>query len=188
MTTPSAPPLEKHPPSAPPPTPAQVHKNIAAISALERAALRERGVFDRMSDAIAHFSGSITFLILHAIWFVVWLLLNTGGRGAFDPYPFSLLTLTVSLEAIFLSTFVLISQNRAARLAERREHLDLQINLLAESEMTKVLILLRAITRHLHVPGADDAETRELAQRTDVKAVIEALDAQEKLTARNQTS
>ena len=183
MTTLSAPPLDPEDPqdtasSAHHAPPAQVHRNIAAIAGVEQAAMDRRGAFDRAADMIARFSGSVAFLVIHVIWFAVWLFLNTRGTNRpFDPYPFSLLTLTVSLEAIFLSTFVLISQNRAARLAERREHLDLQINLLAESEMTKVLTLVRAITTHLKVSGADDEEGRDLSQRTDVKAVIQALEA-----------
>jgi len=182
MTTLSAPPFEDKPVAntshhAPP---AQLHRNIAAIAAVEQAAMAKRTLFDRLADGIARFAGGVAFLIIHVVWFVVWLVLNSRGRGrAFDPYPFSLLTLTVSLEAIFLATFVLISQNRAARIAERRAHLDLQINLLAESEMTKVLTLVRAITAHLHVAGVEDAELRDLARRTDVKAVIEALEEQE---------
>jgi uncharacterized membrane protein len=141
-----------------------------------------RSFLDRLSDAIARFSGSVTFVVIHLVWFGAWLVINSSSGGrAFDPFPYSLLTLIVSLEAIFLSTFVLISQNRMSRLAERRAHLDLQINLLAESEMTKVLILARAIATTLKVPGAelDDEEEQEMERKTDVKEVMKEVEEEE---------
>jgi len=140
-----------------------------------------RSFLDRASDAVARFSGSITFVIIHILWFGVWLVINSPSRARpFDPFPYSLLTLIVSLEAIFLSTFVLISQNRMSRLAERRAHLDLQINLLAESEMTKLLILTRAIATTLKVPGAEvDEEEREMEQATDVREVMKKVEKEE---------
>jgi uncharacterized membrane protein len=140
-----------------------------------------RSFLDRVSDAIARFSGSITFVAIHIVWFGVWLVVNSASRGRpFDPFPYSLLTLIVSLEAIFLSTFVLISQNRMSRLAERRAHLDLQIDLLAESEMTKVMLLVRAIATTLKVPGAEiDEEEREMEQATDVREVMKEVEKEE---------
>ena len=101
-----------------------------------------------MSDAIAKVAGSAAFVAFHAVLFTVWITLNVGlvpSVPIFDPYPFSFLTLVVSLEAIFLSIFVLMSQNRAARLGDRRAHLDLQVDLLAERELTAMLHMLRAL-------------------------------------------
>ena len=93
-----------------------------------------------------------------------------------DPFPFSFLTLVVSLEAIFLSIFVLVSQNNLTRQSERRAHLDLQINLLAEQESTRTVALLERIAAHLHVPVPADPSERELAAPTDIRDVVSLLD------------
>ena len=85
---------------------------------------------------IANFCGSMTFVWIHVGWFGGWIVINAATRFQFDPFPFTFLTLVVSLEAIFLSTFILISQNQETRMTERRNHLDLQINMLAEKEDT----------------------------------------------------
>jgi uncharacterized membrane protein len=156
----------------------QIRQNIAAIVAIEQAKLHRRSIGDRVSGVIARFVGSLAFVAFHASWFTIWIALNWRTRPhPFDPYPYSLLTLIVSLEAIFLSTFVLISQNHITHLADRRTHLDLQINLLAEAEMTKVLKTLHAIATHLHVVGAEnDDEMRDLTQTTDVAHLAQAVD------------
>ena len=104
-------------------------QNVQTIVELEETAKANRDKTDRMADAIAEFCGSFTFVWVHLIWFIAWILINAiPGLPKFDPYPFTFLTLVVSLEAIFLSTFILISQNHDARISERRNHLDLQIN------------------------------------------------------------
>jgi uncharacterized membrane protein len=99
-----------------------------------------------------------------------------SGWRPIDPFPFSFLTLVVSLEAIFLTLFVLISQNNLTRQSERRAHLDLQINLLAEQESTKTVELLERIARQLHLPVPADCES-ELAAPTDIREVVSALDS-----------
>ena len=99
-----------------------------------------------------------------------------SGWRPVDPFPFSFLTLVVSLEAIFLSIFVLVSQNNLTRQSERRAHLDLQINLLAEQESTKTVALLERIAAHLHVPIPTDPSERELAAPTDIRDVVSTLD------------
>ena len=118
-----------------------LRKNIRAIADLEERALHQRGAADRLSDAISRATGSGPFALFHLIGFSLWLLVNMGivpGIEPFDPYPFNFLTLVVSLEAIFLSVFVLMSQNRLTRQAEKRAHLDLQVNMLAEQELTAI--------------------------------------------------
>jgi len=111
--------------------------------AVERAKRRQ----NRVADAITKVAGSMTFVYVHVVWFGLWIILRV------ERYPFGLLTMIVSLEAIFLSIFVLISQNRLTRQADRRAHLDLQINLLAEQEATMTLRLLQRICRHLGLEG-----------------------------------
>jgi uncharacterized membrane protein len=123
-------------------------QNVKSIANLERAAQVQLSSADR----ITRFCGSMAFVWVHVLWFSVWIIANTVMPiKPLDPYPFSFLTLVVSLEAIFLSTFILISENRQARIDERRNHLDLQINLLAEQENTKTLQLLEQIANKLEV-------------------------------------
>lgn len=141
---------------------------------------------ERIADWITMFSGSMGFVYLHAIWFAVWILLNVGLLDIpyltqFDPYPFGLLTLVVSLEAIFLSTFVLISQNRQARIAERRTELDLQINLLSEQKTAKIIEMLDRIVEQLnamnnsfHVPR--DSEAAALKVSPQPEEVMQVID------------
>lgn len=154
-------------------------ENIRTIVALEEEALHNRSLVNHVSDAITHFSGTIAFVILHALWFVIWIAVNVGWIpyfGIFDPYPFNFLTLIVSLEAIFLSTFVLMSQNRMAYQAERRAHLDLQINLLDEQETTAVLQLLQRICRHLGLETDPSEKVNQLTRETDVHKLVNELD------------
>jgi len=121
---------------------------------------------DRVADAITRFAGSMSFVYLHVGWFAVWIVLNAGLVGSavvFDDFPFGLLTMIVSLEAIFLSTFVMISQNREATRAEVRANLDFETNLTAE-------VLVRAIAKHT---GVDMAAVNEM-----VRAEIERTEQQ----------
>ena len=97
------------------------------------------------------------------------------GRVPFDPYPYALLTMIVSLESIFLSLFILMSQNRATLQADQRNHLDLQINLLSEHENTKMLQMLQAICAHHGLAISAESEITELAKRTEPKRVLEEL-------------
>ena len=144
---------------------------------------QSRGMVDRMADLIGGFSGSMTFVMLHMVWFAVWFLLNTGvipGVKKFDPYPFMMLGTIVSVEAVILSTFVLMKQNRMQRQSDTRDHLNLQIDLLAEKEVTKSLGLLRAICVKLEINEAEiDAELDEMVASTPVEALVG--DVQKKL-------
>ena len=175
------------PPKPPAPRAMSTHmeRNVRAIAQLERQALAERTAADRLSDAIAKAAGSSGFVLAHVILFTVWITLNVGLVPAlpiFDPFPFSFLTLVVSLEAIFLSIFVLMSQNRAAWLADRRAHLDLQIDLLAERELTAMLHMLRALCAKQKVVLDDvGTDVNDLLEETDVTELASNLD--EKLPA-----
>jgi uncharacterized membrane protein len=126
-----------------------IERNIRTIIHLRTKAARERSLQGRIADAITSFSGRMSFVYVHIVWFGIWILLNTGWFGvrAFDPFLYGLLTMIVSLEAIFLSTLVLISQNRLSEESERRADLDLHIGLLTEHELTHVLQMLDIIQR-----------------------------------------
>jgi uncharacterized membrane protein len=155
-------------------------ENIRAVVELEKQAIHDRTLAHRISDRITDFSGSFAFVWINAIWFVAWVLINLGlvpGIKAFDPFPFGLLTFFVSLEAIFLSTFVLISQNRSSREADKRAHLDLQINLLAEQEMTKILIMMKRLCEQMGIEYDVDDEVEELTKKTDVRKIAKRLES-----------
>jgi uncharacterized membrane protein len=162
-----------------------MERNVRAIAALEQAAIRQRTPADRVSDAITRVAGSATFVVIHAIGFTVWIVANVGafpGVSPFDPYPFAFLTLVVSLEAIFLAIFVLMSQNRMSRLADRRAHLDLQIDLLAEREVTAILKMLRALLEKQGISlDRLDRDVLDLLEDTDVGALAD--DLEQKLPA-----
>ena len=139
-----------------------IEKNIAMIELLRREADKSRTTQDRVADLITAASGSMWFVYLHVAWFGIWIGLNVMGHTHFDPFPFGLLTMIVSLEAIFLSTFVLISQNRQAALDSRRSSLDLQIDLLAEYEITRMLRLVDKMAEKMGIEDAFDAEIDQL--------------------------
>jgi uncharacterized membrane protein len=153
---------------------ATIERYIRTIINLRLKAARERTLQDRIADAITGFSGRMLFVYAHIAWFTLWLLLNTGRLGIrpFDPFPYGLLTMIVSLEAIFLSTFVLISQNRMSVQAEHRADLDLHIDLLAEYELTRVLQMLDAIQGRMGIENDQDAELTELESETKPEEVL----------------
>lgn len=155
-----------------------IERNIRTITRLRLQTARERHVQDRLADAITSLSGSMLFVYLHILWFGAWLLVNTGYMGIkpFDPFPYGLLTMIVSLEAIFLATFVLISQNRFSDAADRRAELDLQIGLLAEHEITRVLQMLDAIQDKLGIDNDADSALADLEMETKPEDVLAEID------------
>ena len=126
---------------------------------------------------IARFCGRIAFVWLHVAWFAVWVAYNSlPWFKAFVPYPYTFLTLVVSLEAIFLSTFILISQNYDMRVSERRAQLDLQINLLSEQENTKMLQMLERIAKKVGAHVGDDPQVRALEEATRPESLVQQID------------
>ena len=162
-----------------------VERNIRTILRLRAQSLRERTFQERLADGITDFSGRLSFVYFHVAWFGIWLLLNTGWFGIkpFDPYPYGLLTMIVSLEAIFLSTFVLISQNRLSIESDRRADLDLHVDLLAEAELTQVLKMLRAIQDKLGIEGGAPEVLDDLVIPTDPQLVLAEIDRLRKRAA-----
>ncbi len=154
--------------------------NIEMIVRLEEEFLARRTALERAADAIADFTGSMKFVVLHVIWFGLWFILNSGKLAlvpAFDPYPFVLLAMLVSCEAVLLSTFVLMRQNRMSRRADQRGHLELQINILAEREITKLLQMQGLLCDHLGLKqAAVDQEAKELSQTTAVEGLAQELE------------
>lgn len=139
-------------------------RNVEIIARLEETARERHSALDQKIDRITKFCGSIPFIMFHVALFSAWIVCNsTSYLSHFDPWPFHFLALIVGLEAILLSATILITQNREARLSDRRNHLDLQINLLSEQENTMMLVLMRRIARKMEVE-CDDPEIRLLAQ------------------------
>ena len=133
----------------------------------------------RVARAITDFTGSMRFVYLHIALFGAWIVLNlrwVPGITAWDP-SFVILAMIASVEAIFLSTFVLITQNRMAAVAERRAELDLQVNLLAEHEVTKLIRMLSAIAAHLDVPTESGPEIEELKNDIAPEAVLDKIES-----------
>jgi uncharacterized membrane protein len=147
-------------------------ENIKAVATIEHAALDSRSRTARLSDAITAMAGSDTSLVAHLAWFGGWIAANSGLSPwpPFDPFPYNILTSVTSLEAIFLALFVLASQNRLTREADKRAHLDLQVNLLAEQEMTVVLPMLKELCEHFSLTTTvQSAEFRAVVKETNVR-------------------
>ncbi len=150
--------------------------NIAALADRARAERRAAPLPARIADRITRFTGSMTFVAIHLTIYGLWIVANLGwipGIPRFDP-TFVILASEASVEAIFLSTFVLISQNRMAEQADRRADLDLHINLLAEHELTRLAALVGRIAQRLDVP----VEDREIETDVEPERVLDALEAQ----------
>ena len=155
-------------------------QNVEAVTRLEEAARAQRTPTDRVAEKIANFCGSMKFVWVHVVWFGGWIFLNVvPGVRHVDPFPFTFLTLIVSLEAIFLSTFILISQNLDSRISERRSHLDLQLNLLSEQENTKMIVILHAIAAKVGADLSHEPLLEALSEETEPEKLIEQIEARQ---------
>lgn len=139
-----------------------------------------RSTFERVADGLTAFASSTPFLVIHALWFSAWITWNTGKLGlmVFDPYPFGFLTMVVSLEAIFLSIFVLMAQGRESKIAELREEITLQVNLRMEEEVTKTLQLVAGLYSRLGHRLGNDPELNAMLQPLDADQIERDLTAQ----------
>ena len=159
-----------------------VHRNIAALIELRRHEEQQRSASDRAADVVTRFAGSMRFVYVHAVYFGGWILFNLGlipDAKPFDPFPFTMLAMLASVEAIFLSTFILITQNRMQKLADRRAELDLQISLLSEHELTQMLRLIDAVALHLNVPRPPEEDLNEIKKDIDPRRVVGAIEKAE---------
>jgi len=152
-------------------------RNIEALAEKRRDADRRATLEDRIAAVISAFAGSLAFVWLHLAILVLWVAVNSGALPIlprFDP-EFIILATAASVEAIFLSTFILIAQNRAGQLADRRSELDVQISLLTEHEVTRILTLVSAIAARLDVEGAHAPDLHELKKDIAPEAVMEVI-------------
>jgi uncharacterized membrane protein len=153
-----------------------VERNIEALLQRRRQADRDAGFDARLAGAVTRFTGSMHFVYLHVLIFGGWILWNLGAFGLppFDD-SFVVLAMVASVEAIFLSTFVLISQNRMQAQADERADLNLQISLLSEHEVTRLTTLLTAVARAMGLPEAEEPELDALQQDVRPEEVLDAL-------------
>ena len=153
-----------------------VIRNVQAIADLEKKTLEERAHITRISELATKIAGSGKFIVGHVVVFGVWIVLNTT-RLAFDRKPWDVLNLVLTFEAIVLTSIVLIAQRDIKRVADLRAHLDLQVNILAEQELTAILGLLNKVCAKLGIdPKRTDPDVEQLAQDTDVRTIATVIE------------
>jgi uncharacterized membrane protein len=142
-----------------------------AFRAIKAEAASHRSPMEVLADRMIGVASATPFLVIHAFAFMAWIYWNLpfSGLPKFDPYPYGMLTLVVSLEAIFLSIFVLMTQSRESRIGELREELTLQVNLRMEEEITKTLHLVAGLYARMNLTLADDPELRAMLEPLDPK-------------------
>jgi uncharacterized membrane protein len=176
---------EDNPPVRPgPPGMAQViDRNIRALLLRRREDEGSRTSQERIADRITRFTGSMAFVYIHLLVFGLWVAVNLGWIPVVPRFDksFVILAMFASVEAIFLSTFVLISQNRMAALADKRADLDLQISLLAEHEITRLITLVTEVAERMGIPAGQDPELAELSQDVAPEKVMETIEAHERV-------
>lgn len=154
--------------------------NVEAIAKLEEKELHRRTTGEKVADFFVSFIGSMPFLVFHVAGFAAWFMVNLDavpGVAAFDPFPFGILTLIVSSEGVFLAIFILISQNRMTRQSDKRAHLDLQVNMLTEQEMTMMLRMQQRLCEHFGVDvDVVKDEAKQLLEETDVGTLVSTLE------------
>jgi uncharacterized membrane protein len=167
-----------------------VERNIRALLEQRQEQQGSRSRQEKIADAVTRFTGSMRFVYIHLAVFGTWIVINLGwlpGVPRFDP-SFVVLAMVASVEAIFLSTFVLISQNRMSALADKRADLDLQVSLLAEHEITRLITLVTAMAERMGVDQAHDPELSELSRDVRPEKVMETMEAHERdVTAKSST-
>lgn len=147
-------------------------RNVQSIAKMETAALKGSSVGEQVANKVATAVGSWTFLCVQSAILIAWIVFNVArGQNSWDPYPFVLLNLVLSVQAAFSMPIILMAENRQSRLADRRNHLDLQINLLAEQENTELLRLIRLLCQKSGINIQKDEE-QGLEQATDPDQII----------------
>src|SRR3984885_12941240 len=154
-------------------------EHIQVILKHEEEFMARRTAAERVGDFLGAFVGSLTFIGIHVMWFTAWILVNTvriAHIPHFDPVPFSILDTVVAIEAIFLASFIVMRQSRSSRRSDERDHLILQVLLLAEKEITAVLQIERQIASRVGLPEVEkDTEITQLSQKTSIDEVAKSL-------------
>jgi len=162
-----------------------LERNIDALLQRRKEEERQKNFEEKIADAVTHFTGSMLFVYIHLILFGIWIFWNLGwiGLKPFDP-SFVILAMFASVEAIFLSTFVLISQNRMNAQADKRADLDLQVSLLAEHEVTRLITLVTAIAKKMDIEDAYNPEIEELSKDVHPEKVLDTMEQHKKKSER----
>ena len=156
-----------------------IEKNIRTLNELHKNVESKRSLHQKFADATAAFVGSAGAFYAHVVIFSVWILINCLAifkQLHFDPYPFELLSMFASIEAIFLTTIVLINQKRSKLLTERREDLDLQISLFSEHELTRLIRVVDLIAKKLEIEFQDAESLDEQKKDIAPEAVLKRID------------
>jgi len=154
---------------------------FSSIESVEAKAKAKRSWVERLEDRIVYTFGTIKFLLFNLLFFAAWISVNSGlvsGIEPFDPYPFIFLTMVVSLEAIFLAVFVLITQNRQSKISSLREEAELHVNLISEQEITKILKVLGVILKRLGDDDRPDPELQKMLDPLDPEEIERQLEEQ----------
>ena len=152
-----------------------------ALKSLKAKYQAKRTSWERTADWMTYHFGNTRFLFANVLFFVVWLIINVGFIEfiePFDPYPFGLLTTIVSLEAIVLSIFILISQNRASKIDDLREEIDLQVDIITESEITKLMQMMVLLLRKNGIDISNDEELKEMLKPFNENKLEKSLEKQ----------
>ena len=158
--------------------PASIAENIDQIIRVEKDALERRSRAEAVVDAIGGFVGTPRFVVLQAVAFTVWVTVNSVkflGIVAFDPFPFPLLSAITAFEAVLIAAFVLMKQNRISVIVDRRDHLDLQVNLRTERQATQIIQMLDRLSAHVGFEHDHDADGRELGQPVAIEHLVDEL-------------
>lgn len=150
--------------------PGKISRKRQVVKSFEAKLSQQRTIAERIADGLNYIFGDLRFAMINFTWFFIWIVWNLGlipGLVPFDPFPFGLLTMIVSLEAIFLSIFVLISQNRSAKIDKLRSEVDLQINLTSEQEITKALSMLKMLLEKNGVDLSRDEDLPRMLKQID---------------------
>lgn len=156
-----------------------IRTNYAFVQSLKSKTDAQRTLSEKFADQITQRFGSMTFLIINVVWFTIWILINTGVVPIvpiFDPFPFGLLTMIVSLEAIALAIVVLISQNRASQIADLREEIDLRMDIIAEGEITKLLEIVSKIAQKHGIDLSQDHDLKVMLEPTNTNEIEKELE------------
>ena len=158
-----------------------VDRNIHTLLERRRQEENARSKDERIAESVSNFTGSMRFVYVHLVFYSAWIIVNLPWAPAWLRFDrtFVILAMAASIEAIFLSTFILITQNRMQALANKRTDLDLQVSLLAEHEVTRLLTLVRAIAAKLEIQESENPELDELTQDVQPEHVLDELEKAE---------
>jgi uncharacterized membrane protein len=160
-----------------------LRRNIEALRRRRQEEEANATLHERVAGVVTRFSGSMHFVYVHLAIYGFWIVANLAWLPSLRPWDptFVILAMVASVEAIFLSTFILITQNRMALAAERRAELDVQISLLAEAEITKLVELVSEMAERMNVPGAEEEDVEEMKHQVAPEAVLDAIEQSEEV-------